>query len=36
MKTIFQFLFLIITISLSAQQPATNSKVIKKALEDKG
>ncbi|MFY0628946.1 MAG: glycosyl hydrolase [Flavobacteriaceae bacterium] len=35
MKTTFQFLFLFLSVSLFAQQPATNATVIKKALQEK-
>ena len=35
MKSIFRIVFLFTTICLSAQQPATNSELVKKALQEK-
>ena len=35
MKTIFKTLFLFITIGISAQQSATDSEVVTKALQEK-
>ncbi|MBL4604677.1 MAG: glycosyl hydrolase [Flavobacteriaceae bacterium] len=35
MKTIFQFLFLFISISLFAQQSVTNTTIVKKAIQEK-